>query len=665
MRLKYFKKQMLGLLLVCVVFSTFAQEKPNILWITFEDTSPQFIGCYGDADAETPVIDKMAAEGIRYTSAFSTNTVCSPSRTAIITGVPTYKLGTGNHRSNYKIPDFVKGFPKYLRDAGYYVTNNSKTDYNVNDERSFIAETWDESSNNAGWWNREKDQPFFSVFNIPDSHQSRTMSMSYEWYEKNFLAYLPKGSDDVNSVPYFQSASSQVIDAANDDPLEFNELHEKHWIADTAFSMPSIYRDSPEMRRQMARVYNSLKLTDIKIGKLLTRLKQEGLMENTIVFIFADHGEGMPRMKTNGIGLGYRVPFIVWLPERYKHLAPEGKTGVVSDRLLTFEDLAPTVLDLAGVTVPEYLEGKKLLGNTDEEWPEYVYLASDRADNGLDLVRSVTDGRYMYSRNFMPFFPELKHINYINIGEITQQMREDLKNGKLNAVQSEVFASRPVEVLYDLKNDKWETNNLATSPEYDQVLSRMRDSLFKHIVSSRDIMFMPEYEIAQLSQTDVPYDQRMNIDFFPLREILNTAKLVGQTDDQSISNLLNDLEHPNKFVRYWAALGLYNSSEVLKQKQIKKISAHLGENYLPAKVTLAMLLYNLKEDEKSLEVLKHHINAEEPNIALMIVNYLLYTNERTPFIEAVTELNASDAPYKVKAACLDFLNLEGLTNNTE
>ena len=265
--------KIIAILLLFIVSSFSAQEKPNILWITIEDTSPQFIGCYGNKNASTPNIDKLAKEGIRFTNAFSTGTVCSPSRSAIITGIPTYKMGTGNHRSNYTIPKYIKGFPYFLKQEGYYTSNNVKTDYNIANEKDFINESWDESSNKATWSGRkDKNQPFFSVFNYAASHQSRTMSMPFAWYKKYVWDYLPK-----------------------EDRIE-----------DDAFEMPPFYKDTPEMRKQFARVYNSIKLTDNRIGKLLKKLEDDGLTENTIIFFYADHGEGMPRGKTNGINYGYK-----------------------------------------------------------------------------------------------------------------------------------------------------------------------------------------------------------------------------------------------------------------------------------------------------------------------------------------------------------------------
>lgn len=181
------------LILFLISQSVYAQqERPNILWITMEDTSPQYIGAYGNPDADTPNIDQLAEDGVRFTNAFSTNTVCSPSRSTIITGSRTYKMGTGNHRSNYPVPDYIKGFPYYLQQQGYYTSNNSKTDYNVEDMKAFIREAWDESSDTAGWWNRKEDQPFFSVFNFATSHQSRTMTWPYQQYVKNVLNNIPE-----------------------------------------------------------------------------------------------------------------------------------------------------------------------------------------------------------------------------------------------------------------------------------------------------------------------------------------------------------------------------------------------------------------------------------------------------------------------------------------
>lgn len=381
------------LLLVFSLASAYAQ-KPNILWVTIEDTSPHFIGIYGNRHASTPTIDGLAREGVRFTNAFSTGTVCAPSRCTIITGVRTYVLGTGNHRSTFPIPDFIKGFPHYMRQAGYYVTNNNKTDYNIAREKEFISEAWNERSLKAGWWNRKPGQPFFAVVNFEDSHQSRTMTHPYEWYQEHVLGELPPGDR----------------------------------ISEAEFEMPPFYRDSPEMRKQISRVYNSIKLTDNKIAGLLERLERDGLMDSTIIFFYGDHGQGIPRAKTNGINLGHRVPFVIWFPPMYRHLSPWG-TGRVSDELISFEDLAPTLISLAGGKVPAHMKGRILLGASRTPPVDKLFLTTDRSDNGIDMVRSVTNGRYFYSRNLMPFMPEARYIRYMEIADIKKIMRRDLAAG--------------------------------------------------------------------------------------------------------------------------------------------------------------------------------------------------------------------------------------------
>tara|TARA_R110002096_G_scaffold146733_1_gene305504 strand:- start:17757 stop:19664 length:1908 start_codon:yes stop_codon:yes gene_type:complete len=607
------------------------QEQPNILWITIEDTSPQFIGCYGNENASTPVIDKLAKEGIRFTNAFSTGTVCSPSRSTIITGVPTYKMGTGNHRSNYPIPEFIKGFPYYLKKQGYYTSNNFKTDYNIANEKDFIKEAWDESSNKANWNGRNENQPFFSVFNFAESHQSRTMSMSFDWYVKNVRNHLP----------------------------------ESDRIADDAFEMPPFYNDTPEMRKQFARVYNSIKLTDNLIGDLLEKLEKDGLRENTIIFFYADHGEGMPRGKTNGINLGYRVPFIIWFPEKYKHLSPWGKAGTVTDELIDFEDLAPTMISLAGGEVPEYLKGRILIGNNRSKERNHLLLSSDRADNGPDLMRTITDGRFVYSRIFMPFMPEMRYIRYIEIADITKHMRADFKNNQLNTLQEQLFKPRPAEVLYDIDNDLWETKNLVDDSKYKAVLNTMRNQLDTDLLNARDILFAPEYEIGLISKTETPYEYRLDENKYPFKIIYDAASLSGIQGKKTIKKQIKDLKNNDKIVRYWAAIGLMSQDVNLLKPYQNKLEEALNDSYPPVSITAAAILYNNFESDKAEKVLKEFSQNDSMDLALLAINYLLYIDDKTPFIETIKKVHAApNKNYNVKAASMDFLGILEMVENT-
>ncbi len=619
----------------CIIISfnsVLAQDKPNILWLTIEDTSPQFIGCYGNEKASTPVIDKLAEEGIRFTNAFSTGTVCSPSRSAIITGIPTYKMGTGNHRSNYPVPDFIHAFPHYLKDQGYYTSNNYKTDYNVANEKEFIAEAWNESSGKATWRKKDPNQPFFSVFNFNESHQSRTMSMSFDWYVENVWNHLP----------------------------------EEDRIADDAFDMPPFYNDTPEMRKQFARVYNSIKLTDNRIGELLAKLEEDNLRENTIIFFFADHGEGMPRGKTNGINLGYRVPFVVWFPEKYKHLSPWGKAGAVTDELINFEDLAPTILSLAGVKVPEYLKGRVLLGDNRSKERNHLLLSTDRADNGPDLVRTITDGRFVYSRNFMPFMPEMRYIRYLEIADITKHMRSDLKDNRLNALQESIFkAPRPSEILYDIDNDSWETKNLIDDSKYKDVLETMRNQLDTGILSARDIHFASEYEIGLISKNETPYEFRLDESKYPFSTIYDVASLSGKQGKRIAKKQIKALKSDNKIARYWAVVGLMSQdAHVIKHCKSHLVKA-LNDSYPPVAITAAAILYQNFKSDKTTQILKQYCESENMDLALLTINYLLYVDNKTPFIETIKKVHsAPDRNYNVKAACQDFLGIIGDIENS-
>ncbi len=620
----------LFLLLLIIATSAFGQQKPNILWVTIEDTSPQFIGCYGNSNARTPVIDKLAEEGVRFTNAFSTGTVCSPSRTAIITGVKTYKTGTGNHRSKYPVPAFIKGFPYYLQQAGYYTSNNSKTDYNVAGEKEFIKEAWNESSGKAGWWDRKPGQPFFAVFNYNESHQSRTMTETYEWYVENV----------------------------------YNKLLPDEQIGDNEFEMPPFYRDSPEMRKQFARVYNSIKLTDKRIGDLLSRLEKDKLKDSTIIFFYADHGEGMPRGKTNGINYGYRAPFIIWFPEMYKHLSPWGTAGVVTDELVDFTDLAPTIISLAGAKIPEYLLGRPMLGKHRSKPIEHLFLSSDRSDNGIDMIRTVTDGKYVYSRNFMPFIPEARYIRYMEIGEIKQQMRKDLAEEKLNPLQKSLFEARPAEFLFDIENDLWETRNLASEPEFKGVLDKMRNLLKEEILKSRDVMFLPEYEIALLSKSTSAYEFRQNKAKYPIDEIYKAASLAGFRGKEITAKQGKLLSNSNKIVRYWAVLGLRSQSVEDLKMVSKEISKAMSDEYPPVAATASAIAYEISGSQTAEAYLKKFCADENLQVSLMTINYLLYSKNKIPFVETIQAVHKMpDRDYNVKAACMDFLGSLSLVPN--
>lgn len=594
--MKALLSMMVAGILPAAMFSTEIKSKktekelprPNILWLTFEDTSPQFIGCYGDSMAKTPTMDKLASEGVRFTSAYSTGTVSSPSRFCLITGMTPTTMGTGNHRSQYPIPEFVHGFPKYLKDAGYYTSNNYKTDYNNAREKEIIEESWNESSGKAGWWKRNPGQPFFAVFNSPHSHQSRTMTNPWQVYEKQVLSHL----DSVRMTP-----------------------------EDAGFDMPDFYRDSPEMRRQMSRVYNSISLTDQQFESILKRLEKDGLKDSTIVFCFSDHGEGIPRGKGSSLGLGYRVPFIVWIPEMYKHLSPWG-CGVVTDRLVSFEDFGATVLSLAGVEIPEYIEGKPFMGENCAKEKEYVYGACDGLDSNNELSRSVTDGRYMYTRVFTCHQPWIRWMTYYDHGDIQKIMRNDFDKGLMNEDQASIMLPRQREYLYDLHDDKWEMVNLADNPRYAKILENFRNKMLNHILETRDAHFIPEYSYSQYSDQYIPYTLRQNESIYPVEKVLETAMLCG-AGKSVIPEQISLLDSGNDIVEYWAALGLFTSRAYLSDYK-KELYSKLDKiSYPPARLYLAGALYDCMDYSKAKKILEKGMLSPDVNVNKETMQILL------------------------------------------
>ena len=432
-------------------------EKPNILWISCEDISPR-LGCYGDPVAQTPNIDKLCDEGAKYTNAFTVAPVCAPNRSAIITGMYQTTIGTHHMRTSHGgrtgelptpystvTPHYVKAFPEYLRAHGYYCTNNSKTDYQFSGFGDIPVSIWDESSNSAHYNKRkDKSQPFFAVFNYTLTHESKT------WQEPEFT-----------------------------DPSKVE--------------VPPYYPDTEPVRRSIARLYDQIARLDTIVGKHLQELEEEGLADNTIVFFWSDHGDGLPRGKRWPYDSGTKVPLIVRWPGVIE-------PGTVIDDLISFIDLAPTVLSLANVPVPAHMQGKAFLGaqTSTEPW-EYVFSARDRFDESYDMVRSVRDKKWRYMRNYYPNEPYIIWVPFRNRSPIMQELLRLKAEGNLNEIQELWFRNtRPPEELYDTDNDPHNVHNLADDPQYRDVLVKMRNVLDEWRIESRDMGDISEYQMKEM-----------------------------------------------------------------------------------------------------------------------------------------------------------------------
>jgi arylsulfatase A-like enzyme len=569
------KKVNLILLFIGLALVVSSQNKPNILWLTFEDTSPQFIGCYGNSSAKTPVIDKLAEEGVRFTSAFSTGTVCSPSRFTLITGCRTTKYSTGHHRSKYSLPENIEAFPKYLRDAGYYTSNNNKTDYNTQKQNHFIKTGWYESSSRAGWWKRKPGQPFFSVFNIFSSHQSRTMTNPWWKYKEQILDNL----------------ESETVIGNND------------------FDVPPIFNDTPEMRKQLSRIYNAIQLCDIQIGEVLGKLEKDGLVDSTIVFCFADHGEGMPWGKTFSRGMGYRVPFVIYFPEMYKHLSPWG-TNVVSSDVVDFSDLPATVLSLAGIEVPEYMDGRSLIGTQAEKAKKYMIGGLDRSGENTGLSRSISDGKFIYNKHFMPFQPENRWQKYFDYGKIAILIRKDFKNGDLDKVQASILETGNAETLFNLESDPWETINLAQNHENKAKVQELESALKKDLIEKRDAHFIPEYTLKK--EQSIPYDLSRNNEFYPAKEVIELAFQCG--DKSALKKQLKALNHKNEIVRYWAAVGVYSHFTLYGYSEELSLSA---DSYPPSDIFIQATKAQFCKAKDAEDKLLNYISGDNEQLGIL------------------------------------------------
>ncbi|MGI8907201.1 MAG: sulfatase-like hydrolase/transferase [Candidatus Sumerlaeaceae bacterium] len=462
-----------------------AAEKPNILWITCEDMSPD-LGCYGDTAAHTPNLDLFASQAMRFTNTFAAAPVCAPSRSSLITGMYPTTIGTHHMRSKAVPPAYVRCFTEYLRAAGYYCTNNSKTDYNFDSP----VTAWDENGRSAHWKNRPAGTPFFSVFNLISTHESK-FHQSKEEIEKLLL-----------DVPAGERHSTAVV------PL------------------PPYYPDTPIVREDMARYYDLITAMDKQAGALLRELEDEQLTTSTIVFFFSDHGRGLPRGKRWVYDSGIRVPLII-------RGAGVTSPGTICSDLVSFVDFAPTVLRLAGLKVPEKMQGRPILG--DSHTPHrYIFAARDRMDETYDVIRCVRDQRFKYIRNFEPEKPYAQTILYGEKTPTMQELRRLHTEGKLNPVQELFFRpGKPIEELYDCLQDPHETNDLTSSAAHRQTLLQMRAELETWRTKTGDLGLIPEAQLQEQMRPGGKWSQAAS----PVITVNSDGQVVlqSETDGASIA----------------------------------------------------------------------------------------------------------------------------------
>lgn len=561
------RSTLLGLLVVCLCLSAEAAKRPNILWLSAEDISAHF-GCYGDPHAITPNIDKLATKGVRYTHAFTTAGVCAPCRSGIITGMYQTSIGGHHMRCTTKLPDFIKPFPQYVREQGYYTSNNSKQDYQFKTPKG----VWDQSSGKAHWRNREdKSQPFFSVFNYTGCHES-----------------------GIASKDKYEKVTANLTKEQRQDPNKLTTL-------------PPYYQDTPISREDWKRNYELITAMDAWAGDLIQQLKDDGLYEDTIIFFWSDHGVGLPRAKRWLYDSGTHIPLVVRIPEKYR-VRGQGKAHSVSSRLVSSIDFGPTVMSLIGLPPADHMQGIPFLGNMAGEPRDFVYGARDRMDERYDIIRMVRDNRFKYIRNYEPLKPWYQYMNTPEKGAIMGEMRQKFLKGDLSDVQAQFFgAPKQEEELYDTDKDPHELHNLAGDPKFQDILKDMRAAHLKWVKDTRDLGLIPEpiliekqaklgnqYQILRRPGAEAAADR-----------IADIANLASQ-GDADVKTLGKGLKDDEASVRYWAAIGLGNRAPD-SRPLIKELRKMLKDSSSVNRTAAARALCRLGAPEKALPVLVNEI----------------------------------------------------------
>lgn len=609
-----------------------AADRPNIMWISCEDISPH-LGCFGDPHAITPNLDALASEGVRYDHVFTAAGVCAPCRSGIITGCYQNSIGTHHMRSEAVLPKWLKPFPMLLREAAYFCTNNSKTDYQFSDPSPF--EIWDESSSRAHWRNGGQQigspqRPFFAVFNFTGCHESGIASESkYRQVTKDLKPSQRQSAEQLTTLPPY-------------------------------------YPDTPVTREDWKRNYELITAMDAWAGQLVEELKAAGLYEDTIIFFWSDHGVGLPRAKRWLYESGTHVPCIIRIPAKFRQSDELDPPGSINHELVSSIDFGATVLNLAGVQVPDYMQGRAFLGENLSPVRKYVYGSRDRMDERYDIQRSVRDQRYRYIRNFEPLVTYYQYMNTAEQGATMQEIRRAERMGALpEPAQPFSAPTKPMEELYDLHSDPHEIHNLAADPQYRQRLESMRAECLRWQLEIRDIGLVPEAEMEIREQLA---GSRFDILRGPdgedmVRRLVDTAAKASEGPSAAAA-MLAALRDTDAAVRYWGATGLGNSASAIKLPVAEPIIAALNDSSPNVRIAAARALCRMGDLERGLPVLQQELAGQHPwgRLAAAIVLDELDEDARPALADLQAALENQPNKYIVRVANKAVNDLLGTHN---
>lgn len=621
-----------------ILVASFAMAQPNIVWITSEDNSMHYMKMFHPDGVETPNIATLAEKGVQFNRAFSNAPVCSAARTTLITGVYGPKLASHYHRTEKKIqlPPNIKMFPEYLRQLGYYTTNNAKEDYNVVKG----AAVWDESSRKASWRNRKEGQPFFHVQNFNTTHEGKLH------FSQAQLA-MPTNVKQNPSVVQPNHPNTKLFQYTN-----------------------AYYRDL-------------IVKMDKQVGEVVQKLKDDNLLEDTIIFYFGDHGGVLPFSKGYLKETGLHVPLVVYVPEKYKHLSPYD-LGTSTNDFVSFIDFSATVLALTGREIPSSIDGraffhhrlehtdaakaeknKTIYGYADKMGEKHdmvrsvrkeMYGYADRFDEKYDMVRTVRKGEFKYIRNFQPYIPDGLMNNYRYKMLAYKEWRDLFDQGKLNEQQSRFFEPKLPEELYSIENDPYETNNLANDPNYTQELIALRESLNDWMLDLPDLSFYPEHHLTQFAAANpIAFGAKNKKN---IRAYLNIANLQLQPFTKVKSKLAKCLRDKDPIKRYWAltSCARFGADASELSGAIEKIFK--TDDYTLNRVRAAEFLGIMGRSDTSAALTDLLYQSTVEYEALQILNTIVLLRD---FYDHTFEVNAEKikqniADKKIIKSRLDYLN---------
>lgn len=552
------------------------EERPNILWLTTEDMSPN-LGSYGDPDASTPALDQLAARGTRYTRAFSVAGVCAPSRSSLITGVYASSLGSQHMRCQTTLPAVIQPLPALLRAAGYYCTNNAKEDYNF----ATPPGTWNDSSRTAHWRKRAAGQPFFSVFNFMTTHESRMR------YEPEALANL----------------TQSLTPAQRHDPARV--------------TLPAWLPDTPAVRAEWARYHDLISAMDHQVAAILQQLADDGLADDTIVVFTSDHGAGLPRAKQFIYEAGLQVPLILHVPEKWRRLMPSAPGGAET-RMVSLLDLPASMLSLLGLPIPPEMAGAAFLGPQAAAPRAYIHAIRDRMDERVDMSRTVSDGRFKYHRNYLPHLPHYPSLTYMDLLQTAKDFRRLAAAGELAPGLAFFMApTKPLEELYDLQADPHELRNLSADPAQAATLARLRDEHFNWVRRTVDTGFIPEQMLRDFAAGRSEYEYARSGDY-QLERCIATVRLL-ERGAAAVAPLRQALQDAYAPVRFWAATGLASLGREAAPAAAD-LQRALGDPHAEVALAAAEALGYLGQPAQALPLLERCLNDDRPVVRLAAAN---------------------------------------------